>query len=228
MRKYIFFIAAIFLVTCTTIKKYSNLPEVQRWETEIQKFEALDQTESYPDNSIIFAGSSSIVLWKTIHEDMAPYPVIHRGYGGSRLSDFAVYADRIIYPHKNNGIVLFIANDIAGNENDKTPKEVLWLFKNVIKTIRKKYPDTPVFWISITPTERRWNSWPQIKEVNRLIKNYCLKSKNLHFIDTELSFLNEEGRPKAELFATDKLHLSPEGYKLWTSIIKSELDKILK
>ena len=86
----------------------------------MQKFEALDQRENYPDNSVIFAGSSSIRLWETLEEDMAPYPVIQRGYGGARLSDFAVYAERILYHHKNSGIVLFIANDIAGTENDKT------------------------------------------------------------------------------------------------------------
>ena len=100
------------------------------------------------------AGSSSIRLWETLQEDMAPYPVIQRGYGGARLSDFAVYAERILHPHENSGIVLFIANDIAGTENDKTPREVLGLFKNVVKTIRKKFPDTAVFWIGITPTER--------------------------------------------------------------------------
>ena len=55
---------------------------------------------------------------------MAPYPVIQRGYGGARLSDFAVYADRIISPHPCRAIVLFVANDITGSKSDKSPREV--------------------------------------------------------------------------------------------------------
>ena len=221
-------IAAVVITSCSPVKNYRSLPEVTRWETEILKFETPDQQENYPDNSIIFAGSSSIRLWNTLQDDMAPYPVIQRGYGGAKLSDFAVYAERILYPHKNSGIVLFIANDIAGTEKDKTPREVLRLFKTVVKTIREKFPDTPVFWIGITPNEARWDVWPQIREANRLIKDHCVKTRNLHYIDTEEYFLDEKGLPKTELFVDDKLHLSPGGYKVWTSIIKAELNKILE
>lgn len=228
MKKYILFIFILTIVSCSPLKKYVDLPEVKKWEAEILKFEALDSIESYPDNSVIFAGSSSIRLWENIHEDMLPYSVIQRGYGGAKLSDFAVYADRILYPHKNEAIVIFIANDISGNKSDKSPEEILRLFKNVVKTLRKKYPDSAVFWVSITPTESRWEQWPKIREANHLIMNYCRKTKNLHYIDTESFFLNEEAYPKAELFRADRLHLNSEGYKLWTEIIKAELNKVLK
>ena len=48
-----------------------------------------------------------------LEKDMAPYSVIQRGFGGSKLSDFAVYADRIFAPHPCKAIVLFVANDIT-------------------------------------------------------------------------------------------------------------------
>jgi len=220
--------AAIIITSCSTVIKYSALPEVTKWETEIQKFEALDQSESYPYNSVIFAGSSSIRLWKNLQEDMAPYPVIRRGYGGARLSDFSVYAERILYPHKASAIVLFIANDISAKDNDKTPREVLRLFKNVVKTIQNKFPETPLFWVSITPTASRWAAWPQIKEANRLISEFCTRTRNLYFIDTEQHFLDQNGLPRNELFTHDKLHLNDEGYKVWTAIIKTELNSILE
>jgi lysophospholipase L1-like esterase len=226
-RRLLIFITALILSSCSPVKTDRNHSEITKWETEIRKFEKLDQTENYPDNSIIFAGSSSIRLWKTLEADMYPYPVIQRGYGGASLSDFAVYAERILYPHKNSGIVLFFANDISGKENDKTPEEVLRLLKNVIKTIRKNFPESPIFWIGITPTERRWDVWPQIREANRLIQNYCHRNRNLFYIDTEKHFLNDNGLPKTELFVDDKLHLSREGYKVWSAIIKAELDKNL-
>jgi hypothetical protein len=197
------------------------------WEKDIRKFEHLDSVETYPANAVLFAGSSSIRLWSTMASDMAPYPVIQRGYGGARLSDFSVFAGRIIYPHPCRAIVLFVANDITGSEADKTPEEVRDMFLDVLNTIREKFPDTPVFWIAITPTGLRWKAWPQIEKANILIQKACKKNKNTHFISTENVFLNSSGLPKDELFRADHLHLNEDGYRVWTGVIKKELEMVI-
>lgn len=215
------------ILSCSPVRKYRDLPEVKSWENDIQKFEQLDKTESYPDDAILFAGSSSIRLWSTLARDMSPYHIIQRGYGGAKLSDFAVYASRIFNPHPYSAIVIFVANDITGTDKDKKPEEVAELFRNVLKTIRKTHPLTPVFWIEITPTSSRWSVWPEIQKANTLIKNICNKGINTHFITTSYAFLNEKGLPKDELFRDDKLHLTEDGYAVWTGIIKKELEKNL-
>ncbi len=225
------FILAVLVVlvsfSCVTLSKYSNLPEVKAWESEIVKFEQLDVTKSYPSDAILFAGSSSIRLWSTIGKEMMPYNVIQRGYGGAKLSDFAVYADRIIYPHPCQAIVIFIANDISGDESDKSPLEISQLFRKTLYIIRRKFADTPVFWISVTPTPSRWAVWPEIKEANGMIKEICESHKNTYFIDTEKYFLNSSGLPRSELFIDDKLHLNVNGYSIWAGIIKNELNRVL-
>jgi hypothetical protein len=202
-------------------------PETSVWEKDIRKFEHLDSVETYPANAVLFAGSSSIRLWSTLASDMAPYPVIQRGYGGARLSDFSIFTARIIFPHPCSAIVLFVANDITGSETDKTPEEVRDLFLKVLNTIREKFPDTPVFWIAITPTSLRWKAWPQIEKANKLIQKACKKNKNTHFISTTSVFLNSSGLPKDELFRPDHLHLNEEGYKVWTGVIKKELERVI-
>jgi hypothetical protein len=226
IRRYLL-LALLILTACSPLKTYRELPEVKAWEGDIEKFEQLDVTKSYPDDAILFAGSSSIKLWSDIAKDMLPYSVIQRGYGGAKLSDFAVYADRIIYPHPCSAIVIFIANDIAGNEADKTPAEVAKLFRKTLYIIRRKYKDTPVFWIGITPTAARWHVWPEIREANENISRVCKSHRNTYFINTEQSFLTREGLPRTELFLDDKLHLNQDGYKVWTGIIKNDLYKVL-
>lgn len=228
MRRYILLLVSIAVISCSPVRKYSNLPEVLSWENDIQKFEQLDKSEKYPENAILFAGSSSIRLWETLGKDMAPYSVIQRGFGGSKLSDLAIYAHRIFDPHPCQAIVIFVANDITGSDKDKSPDEVAGLFGNVLKTIRKGHPSTPVFWIEITPTASRWKVWPEIQKANALIKDVCNKNKNTYFINTSYAFLDEKGLPKAELFREDKLHLTAEGYAVWTKIIRKELDSKLK
>ena len=227
MRRVLILLFIVSSFACSPLRVYRDLPEVLAWEADIQKFEELDRTNTYPDDAVLFTGSSSIRMWNSIEEDMAPYPFIQRGFGGSRLSDFVVYTERIVYPHKSSAIVIFIANDIHGGETDKTPREVLRLFRYVTNTIRKEHPETPLFWIAITPTTSRWAVWPQIRQANKLIKDYCEKNDGLHYISTEGHFLNEEGKPRDELFLSDLLHLNEDGYRLWTGIIKSELDRIL-
>lgn len=215
-----------FILSCSPLQKYKS--QVSGWEPDIQKFEQLDKTETYPDDAILFMGSSSIRLWNSLQEDMQPYHTIQRGFGGAKISDVAWYTPRIVYPHKCKAVVIFIANDITGSDDDKTPQEIAGLFRYIVKTIRKEQPSTPVFYIQVTPTESRWTVWPTIQEGNTLIKKQCEALSNVHFIETEKYFLDEDGKPKSSLFIDDRLHLNRDGYKVWTGVIKQNLDSILK
>ena len=55
------------------------------------------------------------------------------------LSDFAVYAERILYPHKHSAIVIFIANDITGSENDNPPGKCSGSLKTWLKQYEKNF-----------------------------------------------------------------------------------------
>ncbi len=228
MTRFIIPLLVIIFISCSPVRDYRDDPAVKVWEEDIENFEQLDKTEIYPDDAVMFAGSSSIRLWSTLSDDMAPYSVIQRGYGGAKLSDFAVYADRIFSPHKCSALVMFVANDIYGGDDDKKPEEVKKLFVYVLKTFRKSHPDTPFFWIAVTPTSSRWQVWPEINKASERIKEVCDNKPDTYFITTDYAFLDETGKPNDSLFVQDKLHLNEQGYKIWTEIIKKELDSVLK
>ena len=105
MRRYLVLLVSFTLISCSPVRKYQTLPEVKAWENDIQKFEQLDKSEKYSRDAILFAGSSSIRLWTTLEKDMSPYPVIQRGFGGSKMSDMVVYASSIFDPHPCKAIV---------------------------------------------------------------------------------------------------------------------------
>jgi len=220
-------LATLFISSCTVTRKYTK-DSTARWEKDIVQFEQLDKAEQDPDDAILFAGSSSIRLWSTLQEDLAPYPVIKRGFGGSKFSDFAVYTKRIVYPHKFRALVIFEANDITGSKADKSPEEVAKLFRKIVRTVRKKYADQPIFVVAITPTRSRWQVWPIIRQTNELLKESCSKLHNTWFIDTETDYLNQEGEPRKELFIKDNLHQNREGYLLWGELIRKKLDEVLR
>lgn len=219
---FLILLSTIFF-SCNPLIKLGKDPDVAKWENEVTILEALPS--SIIDETILFTGSSSIRLWDSIATDMLPFQAIGRGYGGAKLSDYVYYADRLIQPHACGAIVLFIANDITGDSKDIAPKEVLKLFKSTIAQIRKSHPDTPVFWIEVTPTPSRWTQWPLINQANQLILDYCAENDKLFFIKTSHRFLLKNGLPDKSLFVSDMLHLNHRGYLLWSECIKDELNK---
>jgi hypothetical protein len=215
-----------FLASCNVSRKYTK-EATDKWEKDIVKFEQLDKSEKDPANAILFIGSSSIRMWSTLKEDVAPYPVIQRGFGGSKFSDLAVYADRIVCPHQFRALVIYVGNDITGDKADKSPEEVVRLFCTIVKTVRKKNADQPIFLIEITPTKSRWAVWPTIKQANLLLKGTCSKLRNTYFIETASAYLNKDGEPRNELFIKDMLHQNHDGYIIWGDLIRKKLDEVL-
>ena len=170
-----------FYQACVPVAKYIHSKDVLHWEEAIATFDSLNAAEYADGNTLLVTGSSSVRLWDSIHTDLAPYQVMQRGYGGAKLSDFNYYADRIIKPQQFKAIVVFVANDISGGDNDRTPREVLQLFKTLVKQIRERNPGTPVCWIEITPTPSRWHVYDQTRKANELIRKYCETDEDAPF-----------------------------------------------
>ena len=56
-------------------------PTNPQWEKEVQAFEAADKTNPPPKNAILFIGSSSTRLWKTLAQDFPEQPVAQGSRG---------------------------------------------------------------------------------------------------------------------------------------------------
>lgn len=223
------FLLLAFLFFLFGSVQYSCAQSPADWENEMQEFEKLDRQHSYPEDAIFFTGSSSIRLWRTIEEDMAPYSVISRGFGGSKMPDLLHYSDRYIKHHKYQAMVLFVANDIVGNaETDLSPQLVQELFEEFIIKIKGYNPEAILFIVEVTPTNARWAAWPQIHTANTLIAQLADEYENVMFIPTQDLFLLPDGTPDDHLFVSDRLHMNEKGYELWTKRIRSYLDPVLQ
>ena len=232
--KKLFYLVFIFILSCSPLKKYNNTS--QKWEVDIAKLENLDNYEKYSKNALLFIGSSSIRRWISIKKDMVPYETIKRGYGGAHYSDIIHFSKRLVKNHKPKAILIFVANDIKGNNkndlysknlSDRTPHEVKRLFKFIISQIRSIHKEIPIIAIETTPTPSRWSAWEQISKANDLIMNFCSSKSNLHFIQTRDEFIGNNGLPIETFFVKDRLHLNEAGYSLWSKIIKANLETIL-
>jgi lysophospholipase L1-like esterase len=216
-----FLVFALLSAGCANLP--SNLPapsagNAEKWEKSIAAFEAADRKQPPPQNGILFIGSSSIRLWETLASDFPELPVYNRGFGGSQIADSLLFADRIVLPYRPRQIVMFAgSNDINAK---KSPQQVLADFAAFAKRVHASLPETRITFIAITPCEKRWEQLADVDEANRLVSNYCRADKRLDFVQTRSDFLGVDGRPRAELFRQDQLHLSPEGYSIWTAKVR--------
>lgn len=192
-----------------------------RWEKEITAFENADRTNPPPKHAVLFIGSSGIRLWKTLAQDFPEHRVINRGFGGSHIADATHFAERIVFPHEPQMIILRAgSNDLQAN---KPPEQVAADFKAFVEKVRRKFPDMKIAYIEINPTIARLKNLAKEKATNQLIADYIKQTPSLVYINTSAQFLGPDGQPRADLLATDKLHFSPAGYKILTDLIKPVL-----
>ncbi|MEC8973805.1 MAG: SGNH/GDSL hydrolase family protein [Verrucomicrobiota bacterium] len=194
-----------------------------RWEKSIARFEAADKKEMPKPGGVLFIGSSSIRLWKTLKDDIPGVAVVRRGFGGSQIADSVHFAGRIVHPYQPRQIVMYAGdNDVASG---KSPETVLVDFQTFVKVVHAKLPKTRIAFIAIKPSIARWKLSGKMSEANALVHGVCAKDKRLDFIDIWQSMLGQDGKPKPNLFVKDGLHLNANGYALWTSIVKPYLAK---
>ena len=210
-------------LACSPLRTYDTSAIVAQWEDDIREFERLDQATVYPDSAILFAGSSSIRLWDDIEQDMAPYAVIQRGYGGAALHDFAYYAPRILYPHRYQALVLFVGNDIWGNADDKSPEEMVRLFKHIVRQSQRHQPAAPVFIVEVTHVPKREALVEEIQRANDAIREATQGWENVHFIPTSDLFLTADRTVRRDVFRDDDIHQNEVGYRRWTERLKEHI-----
>lgn len=201
---------------------------IEHWTDDIVALEARDQTETHGDDAILFIGSSSIRRWDGIAVDMAPYPVIQRGYGGARYSDLAIFASRLIHPHHYRAMVVFVANDIDGKPDDPSVEQVAGWVRHIIDVSRQHQPEAPVLLVEVTPTRKRWEQWPEIRKVNAAIREITLSTPMTFHLATAEHYLDPRGMPREDLFVDDGLHLNEAGYAIWSDLIRDRLDHVLR
>ena len=199
-----------------------TLPAEQRWKKELDAFAAADRQQMPPPGGVLFVGSSSIRFWTGLETAFADQPVvIKRGFGGSRLSESADLVHRLVLPYQPRLVVLYAGeNDI---HEGVSPQDLLAHFKRFVQQVQGALPATRVAFMAIKPSPSRLAFMAAMREANLLIQTHVLQHDNLDYIDVHTAMLDNDGRPRPELFVRDQLHLSAEGYGLWRQIVSAHL-----
>ena len=215
--------ASLLLAGCASQPAQVAAPRVPEqvsnaeWAADMARFAAEDAAHPPPRGAVLFVGSSSIRLWKTLAEDFPGVAVINRGFGGSEIRDSTWYADRIVVPYKPRLIVFYAGdNDIA---NGRSPQQLHDDFLAFVRRVRRDLPSVRIAFVSCKPSPSRAHLLDAQREANALIRAEAAKQKRVAFVDVFTPMLDANGQPRAELFIEDRLHMNAAGYAIWRDAI---------
>lgn len=191
------------------------------FESEIEAFVDADRVRPPAPGQIVFVGSSSIRLWTTLAEDMAPLATVRRGFGGAHLSHVVYNAPRIVLPYAPRAVVVYAGdNDIGAGKSAET---VVADFEALVERIHAALPETDVWFLSIKPSRLRFALWPEMEQANERIRARAEGDPRVRYLDVGTPLLGADGRPDRGFFRFDGLHLNAKGYAAWTAVVKPAL-----
>ena len=215
--------AILFFLIWTTVS-FAQDQKPAFWD-DIQAFKKQDSLSFPPKNAILFVGSSSFTMWKDVQTYFPGYIIINRGFGGSSLPDVIRYTKDVIFPYYPKQIVIYCGeNDLAASDT-VTAKLVFNRFMQLFTIVRNQFPKAKVTYISMKPSPSRQLLLSKMISGNEMIKKYLSSKKGTSYVDVYREMIDDEGKPRTDLFLDDNLHMNKTGYAIWQKSIEPHLLK---
>jgi len=212
----------LFLLLLITFSLVATAQDPARFKTDVDELAKKEYNFSSNKKLVVFAGSSSIRMWKDVQNYFPEYNVINNGFGGSHFSDLLFYYDELILSRKPD--ILFIYegdNDIADN---KKPTKLMKQAKDLVAKIRKDLPGTQVLFISPKPSLAREKLREKYLTFNNKLERFCNRKKQVEFVNVWTPMCDKSGIVLRDLFIEDGLHMNKKGYDIWGAAISNYLE----
>lgn len=212
----------LFVTTVLILTSCMLTAQERPFEKEISQFKTEDSQKRPPTNAIVFVGSSSFRMWKDLQEDFPGHPIINRGFGGSSLPHVIAYVDEIVIPYKPKQVVIYCGeNDFM---NDTVTSDIVSnRFITLYNKLRDALPRAQIVYVSMKPSPSRQHLMEEIAAANAAIRNFLKNKPKTSYVDIWDDMLDEEGKPRKELFLQDMLHMNEKGYAIWQKAIAPHL-----
>ena len=128
------------------------------------------------------------------------------------------YADRIVIPYRPRLVVVYAGdNDIAGG---RLSEQVVVEAERFVSKVRAALPDVRILFIGLKPSILRWAQVDRMRAVNTMLRAFCERDDRVAYMDVDGPMLGWDEKPRRELFVEDGLHMTAEGYRLWTVLLR--------
>ncbi len=204
---------------CATFALAEYPPDdLERYREAIDNYLASEADAPPPKGAIVGTGSSSMLFWRGIKEDLAPLTIIPRGFGGSTMPDLRHFLGELVFRHAPRAVLIYEGdNDVFLGA---TPAQILEHFDAIVAAIHERLPKTRIYILAVKPSVARWHLWDAMRATNALFASRAEADPLLTYIDIATPMLNEAGEPRPDIFIRDKLHMNPAGYDIWREVVR--------
>ncbi|WP_373494435.1 GDSL-type esterase/lipase family protein [Aquiflexum sp.] len=212
----------LFISFTTAFFTESYVQDSDRFKDEVEALSEKYQQVDWKKGGVVFTGSSSIRMWKTLEKDFPKSNIINTGFGGSQTHHLIKYLDQLVLEFEPKKIFIYEGdNDINAG---KPVRQILEEFFEIMARVTAVVPDAQFYFISAKPSPSRWAKKGQYELFNEQLKKFTMNHFNANFIDIWTPMLAKDGKPKPELFLKDNLHMNKKGYAIWKKAVKPYLE----
>jgi lysophospholipase L1-like esterase len=194
------------------------------YEPEVEALERSSISQVNGNRPPVFYGSSSIRLWGTLAEDFDPY-VLNLGFGGSTLEACDYFFARLVPPVHPRSLLIYAGDNDLGD--GRAAERVFGVFRSLADKVEGALGAIPFGFLSVKPSPARYAIQDRIHRFNDLVRDEIESRPSGYYVDVFSAMLDESGKPRAEFFLDDGLHLNREGYRLWGRILEPYRHRIL-
>jgi lysophospholipase L1-like esterase len=157
-------------------------------------------------------------------EDVDPR-VLNLGFGGSTLEACRYFFARLVPPVHPRSLLLYAGDNDLGD--GRSPDAVFADFCGLADQVFATLGAIPFGFVSVKLSPTRYAIGDRIRRFNELVRGQIESWPSGYYVDVFSAMLDDSGKPRAELFLADGLHLSRRGYSLWGRLLKRFRDRIL-
>ena len=209
MKKLLSALVLLFLVQFSFAQELPFQEEVNKRAKEIDD-------AGWKKGSVVFTGSSSVRMWKNLQEQFPNVAIINSAFGGSTADQLLMHLDKTVLRFEPSKVFIY-----EGDNDINADQEISAIMDNLdelVTQIHTKYPHTTVNLIAAKPSPSRWDKKVSYVALNDLIRQYATTHENVHIVNVWDIMLDDTGKPRADIFIEDDLHMNEKGYELWKEI----------
>jgi lysophospholipase L1-like esterase len=225
------FISILALATLLTPDVTSTVPVPRDHDWWIQRTATIqDNIDSHgSDANILFIGDSITQGWEgngaaVWQKNIAPLKSFNLGISGDR-TEHVLWRLQNGHLHDVNPdvAVVMIGTNNFGKQDSDSPSEVYEGVISIVDYLKNTLPEVHVLLLDIFPRGQHFNTMRgSIMQVNQALQTTFLDDERVTFLPIGHLFLEKDGAISAEIMP-DYLHLSNEGYEIWSDAILPSL-----
>lgn len=223
---------ALCLIAPVSAKEDKPNPAVKLLNRDIARHKQFLKIVAKGEGDVVFIGDSITQGWegsgkKVWAEHFAPLKAVNLGIGGDQTGHvlWRITEGKELEPLKPKAAVIMIGtNNMGGHSAEQVAGGV----KAIVEELRKQKPEMKILVLGIFPRSAKATDKirDKIKEANATISKLA-DDKMVFYKDIGEKFLTTDGTLEKKVMP-DLLHLSQEGYEIWATSIKDDLQKLLK